>query len=298
MQEGLVIVNYGRQVVVENGAGTRTECLVKGRKLQPVCGDRVRWQTLADGTHVIGEVLPRKSLLFRYDSRHQQQPLAANLDQLLIVTAPEPALETFLLDKYLVAASATDLEPVIVLNKSDLLEAAQDPEPERLLNEYAELGYRGLRISALRKNGFVALNAVLRDRTSALVGASGTGKSSIVKSLLPGEDIRIGEISTARDEGRHTTTRSTLYHLAGGGDLVDSPGVRDFMLWPMPVAELRRHFVEFREPALRCRFADCAHLNEPGCAVLMAVDKGAILKRRYDSYQGLVKIMAAQYRAY
>jgi len=125
-----------------------------------------------------------------------------------------------------------------------------------------------------------------------------TGISSLASALLGDSAIRTGAISAARGEGRHTTTTTTLYHLPEGGDLIDSPGVRDFMLWPMPVTELKRHFVEFREPAAQCRFNDCIHLNEPGCAVRSALSSGAISQQRYDSYQGLVKIMQAQYQAY
>ncbi|HET9680105.1 MAG TPA: ribosome small subunit-dependent GTPase A, partial [Gammaproteobacteria bacterium] len=138
----------------------------------------------------------------------------------------------------------------------------------------------------------------LADHTSVLVGASGTGKSSLLKSLLPDIDVRIGDVVAARDEGRHTTTRTTLYHLPGSGDLIDSPGVRDFMLWPMPVEQLRDYFIEFRSFAGQCRFSDCNHLHEPGCAIQAAVDSGTISQRRYDSYTGLAKIMQAQYREY
>lgn len=298
MANGIVIINYSRQVVVEDETGHRHDCLVKGRRLQPVCGDRVVWSVQADGVNVIDEILPRRSLLYRYDVRRQQQPLAANLDQLLIITAVEPTLEPFLLDKYLVAAEALGIQPVIVLNKIDLLTDAQHEKLRTTLQPYATLGYPLLELSASTRAGLEGLKAALQNRSSALVGASGTGKSSIAAALLGDVAIRTGAISTARGEGRHTTTTTTLYHLPDGGDLIDSPGVRDFMLWPMPVTELKQHFVEFREPAARCRFNDCIHLNEPSCAVRAALLNGAISQQRYDSYQGLVKIMQAQYQAY
>lgn len=295
---GIVIINYSRQVVVEDNSGQRHNCLVKGRRLQPVCGDRVTWTTQADGANIINTILPRRSLLYRYDARRQQQPLAANLDQLLIITAVEPALEPFLLDKYLVAAEALAIRPVIVLNKIDLLTPAQHESLRGILQSYAALDYRLLELSANTGSGLDALKIALQGKCSALVGASGTGKSSLASALLGDAAIRTGAISAARGEGRHTTTTTTLYHLPEGGDLIDSPGVRDFMLWPMPVTELKRHFVEFREPAAQCRFNDCIHLNEPGCAVRSALSSGAISQQRYDSYQGLVKIMQAQYQAY
>lgn len=296
LREGRVIVNYRRQMDVETPEGERVTCLTRGRRLQPVCGDRVRWREQADGTGVIEEILPRHSLLFRYDPRRQRQPLAANLDRMIIVTAPEPRLEPFLIDKYLVAAEAIGVRPLIALNKLDLLEDGR--AYAGLLSEYEALGYPTLRLSAARGEGVQALAEALRDHRAVLVGASGTGKSSILQALLPGVDIRTGEISRARGEGRHTTTRTTLYALPGGGELIDSPGVRDFMLWPMPVTELREHFVEFREPGRACRFNDCTHREEPGCGVRAAVERGAIPRRRYDSYRGLAKIMEAQYQAY
>lgn len=298
MASGIVIINYSRQVVVEDETMQRHDCLVKGRRLQPVCGDRVTWTTQADGVNVIDTILPRRSLLYRYDVRRQQQPLAANLDQLLIVTAVEPVLELFLLDKYLVAAEALGIQPIIVLNKIDLLNHDQHEDLRNILRPYTTLGYPVLELSTSTGTGLNALKNALQNHCSALVGASGTGKSSLAAALLGDDAIRTGAISAARGEGRHTTTTTTLYHLPHGGDLIDSPGVRDFMLWPMPVSELKQHFVEFRDPSGHCRFNDCIHLNEPGCAVRSALADGKITRQRYDSYQGLVKIMQAQYQAY
>lgn len=296
LRDGRVIVNYRRQMEVESPEGERVLCITRGRRLQPVCGDRVRWRPAADGTGVIEAIRERSSLLFRYDTRRREQPLAANLDRMLIVSAPEPALDPFLIDKYLVAAEAIGVIPRIVVNKADLI-----GEPARfdtLLADYAAIGYEGLQVSAENGLGMTRLIRDLAGHTGVLVGASGTGKSSILQALLPGTEIRTGEISTARGEGRHTTTRTTLYHLPDGGELIDSPGVRDFMLWPMSVGELRGHFPEFREPAAQCRFNDCTHREEPGCGVRSALDAGRISKRRYDSYRGLAKIMEAQYRSY
>lgn len=300
LQTGQVIVNFRRQSDIETSDGAVINCITKGRRLQVVCGDYVQWRPLDNDKDtqrgVIEAIEPRKSLLFRYDQRRQQQPLAANLDQMLIVSAPQPLLEPFLIDKYLVAAEAINVTPVIVLNKIDLLEAPE--QYDSLLTEYHQLGYATLKVSAEKQTGKSAMTELLANHTSVLVGASGTGKSSLLKSLLPDADVRIGDVVAAREEGRHTTTRTTLYHLPDSGNLIDSPGVRDFMLWPMPVEELRDYFIEFRAYTGECRFNNCNHLHEPGCAIKAAVSNGAISQRRYDSYTGLAKIMQAQYREY
>lgn len=299
MPRGRVIVNFRRQSRVEDAtSGELVECLVKGRRLQPVCGDWVAWRETSDGTSVIESVEPRETVLQRYDARKGAQVLAANVDRMLIVNAPVPMLDTFLLDKYLVAASALGIAPVIVFNKVDQVPAESWPLFEETLDEYRDIGIAVMVVSAETGQGLEALRDSLRSHTAVLVGASGTGKSSIAASLLPHIEIETGAVSAARGEGRHTTTRTTLYHLAEGGELIDSPGVRDFMLWPMPVSELREHFWEFREPAQHCRFANCTHLNEPGCAVQAAVDEDRILLRRYDSYRGMAKIMQNQYVAH
>lgn len=299
MPRGRVIVNFRRQSHVEDAAsGQLVECLVKGRRLQPVCGDWVEWRELPDGTAVIESIAPRDTVLQRYDARKGAQVLAANVDRMLVVNAPVPMLDTFLLDKYLVAASALGITPVIVFNKADQVPEESWPLIEETLGEYRAIGFDVEVLSAQTGKGLESLRKHLSGHTAVLVGASGTGKSSIAAALLPGADIATGAVSAARGEGRHTTTRTTLYHLPDGGELIDSPGVRDFMLWPMPVSELREHFVEFREAAQHCRFANCTHLNEPGCAIQEAVDEDRILLRRYDSYRGMAKIMQNQYVAH
>lgn len=290
-EEGLVIVNYSRHAVVETPDGRRITCLVRGKRQQPVCGDRVRWRPLPEGGGLIQEILPRRTELFRHDLRGRRQTLVANLDRLFVVCAPQPPCEPFLLDKYLVAASALGVEAVLLLNKRDLLDEMPDPALDALLEEYRGIGYTVMRVSARTGTGMAELRDAARGHLNVLVGPSGAGKSSLIRALLPGIEIETGELSDATGEGRHTTTRTTLYHLPEGGDLVDSPGVRDFMLWPMPVVELRAHFPEFRWHASGCRFADCTHRREPDCAVKQAVEAKAIPRRRYESYLGLARIM-------
>lgn len=294
MREGLVIVNWSRHALVETAEGERIPCKVRGRRLDVVCGDRVVFDRSGDG-HVIESIAPRRSVLARYDQRRGEQVLAANLDRLLVVTAVSPACEPFLIDKYLVAAHALGIQAVLVLNKADLLDDDPEHPLRELVAEYAALGYPTIEVSGETGAGMPALLAALAGHTSVLVGPSGVGKSSLVQRAVPDHEVRIGEISVATGEGKHTTTHTMLFHVPSGGDLIDSPGVRDFMLWPMPVTELRKHFVEFAPFATRCKFGDCTHLREPGCAVRQAVEDDAISIRRFDAYTGMARFMEQQF---
>jgi ribosome biogenesis GTPase len=300
-REGRVIVNFSRHVLVQEDSGTRVDCQIRGRKLAPVAGDRVRFSIQRSGFGVIDEVLPRRSVLERHDPNKRAAPLAANVDRMCIVVAPVPAPEPYLIDKYTVAAALLGIEPVVVMNKMDLADG-EDPALrdalDELLADYAELGLKAFSTSAADGRGIEALRAALAGVTSIVVGPSGVGKSSLVKRLVPDLDLRVGEISRASGEGKHTTTRTTLFDLPGGGSLLDSPGVRDFYLWPMPLRELARGFVEFRPLAARCKFSDCTHRMEPQCAVRAAVDDGTLLTRRYEAYLGLTRIMDKQFVAW
>jgi ribosome biogenesis GTPase len=304
-REGRVIVNFSRHVLVQEDGGARVDCQIRGRKLAPVAGDRVRFGVQRSGFGVIEEVLPRRTVLERHDPNKRAAPLAANVDRMCIVVAPIPAPEPYLIDKYTVAAALLGIEPVVVMNKMDL--ADDEPDADRaalrealaeLVADYAELGLQTFSTSAADGRGIEALRAALAGSTSIVVGPSGVGKSSLVKRLVPDLDLRIGEISRASGEGKHTTTRTTLFDLPGGGHLLDSPGVRDFYLWPMPIRDLARGFVEFRALAPRCKFSDCSHRSEPQCAVRAAVEDGTLLTRRYEAYLGLARIMEKQFVAW
>jgi ribosome biogenesis GTPase len=290
-QGGLVIVNYGKSVLVEDGAGRLYRCVARRNLRQVVSGDRVSWEPLGAQEGVISAIEPRRTVLQRADTANRTRALAANIDQILIVAAPQPAHDAFLIDRYLVAAELAGATPLVIINKSDL------PDPRAAAadaaREYAAVGYGILLTSARENTGIDDLAQALVNRTSILVGQSGVGKSSLIMRLLPELDIQIGKLSDASGQGRHTTTATTLYHLPQGGDLIDSPGVRDFRLGETAAADLARGFREFRPYLGLCRFQDCRHLAEPGCAVKEAMREGAIGERRLASYRDLLNHSAA-----
>lgn len=287
-QEGLVIAHYGTQVAVESRAGTVRRCHIRANIDGLVTGDRVVWCE-GEPTGVVVAQLPRDNALSRPDPHGKLKPVAANIDQILVVIAPYPEPHAKLIDRYLVAAEVVGIEPVIVLNKTDLL--AGDSElaarMDALLAIYPTLGYRILRTSS-RAGGLEELHAALRERTSVFVGQSGVGKSSLVNALLPEADLRVGALSENRQKGTHTTTTAQLFHLDCGGSLIDSPGIREFGLWHMDRIEVERGFREFRALLGQCRFRDCRHEGEPGCAVLEALERGAISPARLESYRHIV----------
>ncbi len=287
-QDGLVIANHGKAILVEDSAGQAHRCVTRPRVDRAVSGDRVRWRPMAPGSGVVTRVLPRRSILERPDDHHGTRPIAANLDQVVAVIAPRPEFQETLLDRYLVTAEFTGIRPLIVLNKADLLSSEALASARRRLAPYSALGYALGLSSAKLDHGLDALAEELRDRSSILVGQSGVGKSSLVKRLLPDLDIAVGHISKTTRLGRHTTTATTLYHLTCGGAIVDSPGVRDFGLWHIPANDIARSFVEFREYLGRCRFRNCTHRHEPDCALRAAVNDGHIQPRRFESYHAIV----------
>lgn len=288
-----MVANYGRHLLVEDDDARLFSCVPRGRRLKPVCGDRVKWIRDGDGTVVTG-LEPRSSELLRHDRRGGARVMAANIDLMAVVCAVHPPLELELLDRYCVGAEVLGIHPVIIFNKVDLLETGH-PHPvlDVLQVEFAPIGYDIICASAQRRTGLDDLLARLADRTSVFVGASGVGKSSLVNALVPNREVRTAALSSANGAGRHATTATRLYHLPGRmGDVIDSPGVRDFRLWPISERDIAHGFREFRAPAIRCRFQDCRHLSEPGCAVRTAVADGRISQRRYESYRLLTHHVA------
>jgi ribosome biogenesis GTPase / thiamine phosphate phosphatase len=279
--------------LVEAASGELVRCHVPRRLGRPVCGDRVRWaRTDATDQGVLVEILPRSNELLRHDPRAQQRVMAANIERLLIVLAPAPAPDLALLDRYLVAAELLRLQPCLVFNKSDLLDAPALRHWQSELQTYVALGYPVVFTSLRSGEGLDNVRRMLDGMTGIVVGQSGVGKSSLVSALVPDLELRTQCLSEASGAGQHTTTTTRLYALPGGrGCIIDSPGVRDFRLWPAAATELVKGFRELREAAPLCRFPDCRHLQEPGCEVRRRVEAGAISPRRHASYRQLVEWM-------
>ncbi|AQA16950.1 ribosome biogenesis GTPase RsgA [Halioglobus japonicus] len=287
-QEGTVIAHYGTQVAVESGVGAVQRCHIRANIEGLVTGDRVVWCE-GEPTGVVVAQLERDSVLSRPDPHGKLKAVAANIDQILIVIAPYPEPHANLVDRYLVASEVVGIEPVLVVNKTDLLaeDPAQQTLMDMLLEGYPELGYRILHTSS-KAGGLEQLQDALRERTSVFVGQSGVGKSSLVNTLLPEADLRVGALSENTLKGTHTTTTAQLFHLDCGGSLIDSPGIREFGLWHMSREEVEQGFREFRPWLGTCKFRDCQHESEPGCAILEALEQGAISDERLHSYRHIV----------
>ncbi len=291
-QEGLVIAHYGVQVDVEGADGNCHRCHLRANLDTLVTGDRVAWREGAP-TGVIEARVERSSELNRPNSAGELRPVAANIDQIIIVIAPRPEPHRQLIDRYLVAAYATGIEPLILLNKTDLLTTEDGREMLQMLEQYAALGYPLIQASTVSESGLDAVYSALRDRISVFVGQSGVGKSSLVNVLLPGVDQVVRELSTAADKGVHTTTTARLFHVPEGGDVIDSPGIREFGLWHMDRQTVEAGFIEFRPYLGHCRFRDCRHEQDPGCALMQAVQEGAIQPERIDSYRNIISSLAS-----
>ena len=291
---GLVLAHFGQTSLVEDENGEVFRCATRRNLSRTVCGDRVLWRASNPREGVIVGVLERNTTLARPDNNNRVRPVAANLDQIVIVIACKPSFEYGMLDRYLVAAELIGATPVIVVNKSDLLDTESRSKLRQRLAMYEDIGYSLLFISTRTTDGLRDLHQQLKIHTSILVGQSGVGKSSLVQALLPDLDIRTGALSRVTGLGRHTTTVTTLYHLPDGGNLIDSPGVRDFNLSPVAVDQLAQGFREFRHYLGQCRFHNCQHDSEPGCAVQDAARSGFIKQRRLANYRELLRMMTAR----
>lgn len=279
---GRVVATHGRHFLVETAAAV-IDCVTRGKKGGVACNDRVVFRPIGQGAGVIEAILPRTNLLYRSDA-HRAKLLAANVDQVLVVTAAVPTPREELLIRCLVAAEAAGIPARIVVNKTDLPETAAYLER---LRPYAALGYALVDLAA--QGDVSPLLPWLADKTSVLVGASGVGKSTLVNALHPEANAATAEVSASLDAGTHTTTHTRLYRLAGGGTIIDSPGMQEFGLRHLDRDALQAAFPEFRRLAGRCRFHNCRHVREPDCAVLAAVESGAILRERWRVYQALLR---------
>lgn len=282
-----VVATFGRRCRLSRDDGTSAAARVKGRGLQPVCGDLVEAVPLPNEPEwLITGLLPRTNELTRPNLRGGVEVLAANLDVLVVVTADFPATDWFITDRYLCAAELMGAAAAVVFNKTDL--GAIEPASRQALAEYDAIGYTTFRLSARRNENVGALRDFLAGRRAILVGQSGVGKSSLINRLVEDSVLPTGDVSKSRREGRHTTANSVMLFLPNGGAVIDSPGVRDYAPAVDEPAEVAHGFREIREAGTECRFANCRHLREPDCAVKARVADGRISARRYESYRRLL----------
>ncbi|MCG7584038.1 small ribosomal subunit biogenesis GTPase RsgA [Photobacterium sp. OFAV2-7] len=296
-REGLVITRFGQHADIEDPeTGTIHRCNLRRSIQSLVSGDRVVWrpgvEALQGIAGVVEAVHERESMLTRPDYYDGVKAVAANVNRIIIVSAVLPELSLNIIDRYLIAAETVGVEPLIVLNKVDLLDAENRQQVEQVLSLYQDIGYQLRYVSTDTGEGMDALKEDLKGHVSIFAGQSGVGKSSMVNALMPEVDAEIGDVSENSGLGTHTTTAARLYHFPEGGDLIDSPGVREFGLWHLEPEQVTEAFVEFRDYLGGCKFRDCKHGDDPGCIIREAMEAGKISQERYDSYHKIIDSMS------
>jgi ribosome biogenesis GTPase len=289
-----VVESFGRRAIVQTADRERMPAELFGKRISIVCGDHVQVRLPRPVAAASGDaprifaVEPRRTLLQRTDSRGRAEPLAANLTLLAVVIAPEPPVDPYMVDRYLAGAEYAQIDAAIIVNKADL------PTPTEftaLVEDYRRIGYPVLSLSALSGAGIEALHDLLRGRSTMLAGQSGVGKSTLTNALVPQSERLTRTLSDATGEGRHTTVSTALFRIDAQSELIDSPGVRDYAPALISDAMVQKGWREIVALGGACRFHNCLHLREPGCAVIGGIEAGTISARRYESYKRLLNLM-------
>lgn len=288
LEEGLVITRYGKTLLIENHLGNQYHCHCRQHLPQPVVGDRVMWhkESHHNDQGIVVAIKPRRTLITRERPHQPNKPLAANVTQMIIMAAPEPTPSPLVIDSYLVSAQAIGLSPLILFNKMD--------QPTdlwyELLHLYTQLKYTTLTMSVFNKESIQGLEVHLQKHRSIVVGQSGVGKSSLIRALLPHEKLIAVASTTAHSKlGKHTTVKAELYHLPSRGEIIDSPGVRQFSLGTLTFQQLEAGFREIFHFSSQCQFRNCQHHREPHCAIQKALTTGTLAASRWESYCHLKK---------
>ena len=279
--QGIVITRYGQRQLVEDENGRVFQSVSRQNIGFSVAGDKVLFQKTKHDDAIVTAIYPRDNELKRQDKL-----IAANIDQLWLVVAIEPHYEFELIDRYLIMAENSNLPIGIIVNKIELSSNKSKTENDFL--NYQSLGYDVHFLSVKKQRNLDFFKEQLINKSHIFLGQSGVGKSSLINSLIPDLQLRVNEISSKSKLGKHTTTNTTIYHIPSGGDLIDSPGVREFQLDSLTELEIKSGFKEFRDLSDACRFRDCKHINEPNCAVKESLDQGKINPNRYQSYLNIL----------
>ena len=297
--KGLVIKNTGSWYTVKTDDGRLIESKIKGnfrlkgiRSTNPVAvGDRVTIVTNQEGTAFISDIEERKNYIIRKSQNLSKQShiIATNVDQaMLVVTTAHPQTSTTFIDRFLASAEAYNVPTILVFNKTDILDDDEKRYQQMMVDLYTTVGYQCLKVSAATGWGMEGINSLLKGKITLLSGNSGVGKSTIINTVIPGTDLRTAEISYAHDTGMHTTTFSEMIEMPEGGYLIDTPGIKGFGTFDMEPEEMTSYFKEIFHFSKNCRFNNCTHTHEPGCAVLKAVEEHYIATSRYQSYLSML----------
>ena len=288
-ESATVIATYSRRMGLRLSNGEVVDARIKGKRIKAVCGDSVIAEKIENESDwLITKINDRRNELTRPNMRGQVEVLAANIDTLVVVASVSPPPDWYIVDRYICAAEIMGVNVLVVFNKTDLLEGHDIEIPE--LGEYRDIGLAVLECSAETGKGIDEIRNALSGQCAIVVGQSGVGKSSLINQMISDSQQRTADISSKTGEGRHTTVNSVMIPLQGGGSVIDSPGVRDYAPALATSTDAALGFREIAAAAQSCRFANCRHLREPGCAVKNAVDEDTISYRRYESFKRVVNL--------